>query len=202
MKEFLQRNFVAVLGVALPLLLIAVVLAVHGISRWQADAPQHPVLYVAFSEHDGQYRFKFPIGAQGRLMIRYQVPESRQPASPSTQAETATLALYDVRAESLSSFVVHAPESLPEAGESTNLDVPGALAELYFRPGAIAPDGYRFEQSGYRSGGLFRELFGGGGRVRDNRLIKDGVAFQVPELDGRRYANNQELIGWVIDEPQ
>ena len=202
MKEFLQRNFVAVLGVALPLLLIAVVLTVHGISRWQADAPQHAVLYVAFSEHDGQYRFKFPIDAQGRLMIRYQVPESWQPVSRSTQAETATLALYDVRAESLSSVVVHAPENLPEAGKSTTLDVPGAFAELYFHPGAIAPDGYRFEQSGYRSGGLFRELFGGGGRVRDNRLIKDGVAFQLPQLDGPHHVSNQQVIGWVVDEPQ
>lgn len=202
MKELLQRNLIAVLGVALPLMLIAVVLAVHGLSRWQADAPEHPVLYVAFSEYSGQFRFKFPIDARGRLTIRYLVPESWKPASPGPQAETATLALFDACSDSLSTFVVHAPEPLPQPGAFSNLEVPAALAELYFRSGAIAPDGYRFERGGYRSGGLFRELFGGGGRVRDNRLIKDGVAFQLPQLDGPRHANNQEIIGWVVDEPQ
>jgi len=199
MKAFVRRNFAAVLGVALPLLLIAVVLTVHGVSRWRAEAPAHPVLYVAFSESSGQYRFKFPIDARGRLALRYRMPKAGDAVVAKAASETATLALYDAHAEALSTFVVAAPEPLPGPGEAVALAVPDALAELRFRAGAIAPDGYRFEVGGWRSGGLFRELFGAGGRDRGNRLARDGIAYPVPELDGRRYANSTQVIGWVVD---
>lgn len=196
MKDFLRRNLVLVLGVSLPLLLIAALLLVHGISRMTATRPAYPVLYVVFDDYFGQHFYDFEIGDAGRLEIGFTSKEEN--ASTLGRRSDATMVLFDARVDTLDTFRLEAPEDAPD-GQRIELAVPAALSALTFSDQRLAPDGYRLELSNYRGGGLLREIFGGGGRSRHNRLVKDGVSFAVPDVSGTA-TYHEAFVGWVVDE--
>ena len=198
MKDFLKRNFVLVLGVSLPLMLIAALLLVQGISRLAATSPAHPVLYVSFDTYSGQYFFDVDIDRTGRLEIGFKLPEDT-PGPTARQTADATLAMFDARSDSLKTFRIEAPDDPPQ-GQRIELAVPEALAGLTFSDERTAPDGYRLELSAYRGGGLLREIFGTGGRSRHHRLVNNGVSFRVPDIDGSTYAYHDAFVGWVVDD--
>lgn len=197
MKDFLKRNFVLVLGVSLPVLLVGVLLLLHGISRMTAAKPAYPVLYVSFDAYSGQTYYDFDVDDAGRLEIGFRRPDKPAGASNYRPVE-ATLVLFDAGSGTLNSFGVEAPED-PSPGQRVALDVPDGLSTLTFSDRAVAPDGYRLELSSYRGGGLLREIFGTGGRSRHHRLVNDGVSFRVPDVGTRDYAYHDAFIGWVID---
>lgn len=198
MKDFLKRNFVLVLGVSLPLLLIAALLLVHGISRLAATAPVYPVLYVSFEDYYGQHFYDFDVDDAGRLEIGFTLPDENVAATRYRPAD-ATLALFDARSGTLDTFRLEAPDDPPE-GQRVELVVPAPLAQLTFSDRNLAPDGYRLELSSYRGGGLLREIFGTGGQSRHHRLAKDGVSFRVPEIGGRSHAYQDAFVAWLVDE--
>lgn len=198
MKEFLKRNFVLVLGVSLPLLLVAALLLVHGFSRLAATRPAYPVLYVSFEDYYGQHSYDFGIDDAGRLEIGFRRPKDDGAATRYRVAD-ASLVLFDAGSETLEIFRLEAPDD-PPAGQRVAIDVPEALAESTFSDRNIAPDGYRLELSSYRGGGLLRELFGTGGRSRHHRLVKDGVSFRVPDPGGGTYAHHDAFIAWLVNE--
>jgi len=195
MKGFLKRNFVLILGISLPLLLIAVLLLVHGISRLVASKPAYPVLYVSFENYGGQQFYDFDIDDAGHLAIGFMRPE----ANPAIrrQPPDAILALFDARSDTLETFSVQAPDDPPN-GVRIDLPIPAKLSELTFSGRSMAPDGYRLELSAYRSRGLLREIFGTGGRSRHHRLVNDGVSFRVPDIVNSSYSRQNTFVGWVV----
>lgn len=198
MNDFVKRNLVAIVGVSLPLLLIAFVLAFHAIARMTTEKPAHPVLYAAFEDGYGPAYFDFDIARDGRLEIAFVTPEHSVPAAGRRRGD-ATLALFDPRSDKLSTFAVPAPEN-PPPGRRIELDVPEALAARTFSAARTAPDGYRFEPQGRRRGGLLREFFGGSGGSRHHRLVRDGVSFRVPGVDATNGAWREVFVGWAVDD--
>jgi len=197
-KAFLKRNFVMVLGVSLPLLLIAVLLLVQGISRMTAARPAFPVFFVSYETYFDQHFYAFDIGDDGRLDVAFSRP-ANDAGDTFNRPGDAILVLYDARSESLDTFRLKAPED-SVAGSRVELALPQAVSALAFSDQRIAPDGYRLELSGYRGGGLLRELFGGGRKSRDYRLVRDGVSFNVPDIAGSGFGQNAAFIGWVVDD--
>ncbi|MBL37969.1 MAG: hypothetical protein CMP07_06130 [Xanthomonadales bacterium] len=197
MKNFLRRNFVLVLGISLPMLLIAALLLVHGISRLTATRPAYPVLYVSFENYFGPHFYDFDIDESGRLEIGFTLAEDADAAS-NRQPSDATLALFDARSDTLETFTLQAPGDAPR-GRRVEVDPPEALAGLTFSDSTTAPDGYRLELAAYRGGGLLREIFGSGGRSRHHRLVDNGVSFRVPDIGGSTYAYHDAFVGWVIE---
>lgn len=195
--DFLKRNFVLVLGVSLPLMLIASLLLLHQITRMTATKPAYPVLYVSFDSYFGQHFYDFDIDETGRLGIGFRRPEENVAATHRQPAD-ATLALFDARSDTLATFRLDAPDDTPP-GQRVEIDVPEALAGRRFSDRHTAPDGYRLEFSGYRGGGLLRELFGTGGQSRHHRLASNGVSFRVPDVDNGSHAYHDAFVGWVVD---
>ena len=89
MKNFLRRNFVLVLGISLPMLLIAALLLVHGISRLTATRPAYPVLYVSFENYFGPHFYDFDIDESGRLEIGFTLAEDADAASNRQPSDAA-----------------------------------------------------------------------------------------------------------------
>lgn len=200
MNEFLKRNFVLVLGVSLPVLLIAVLLLIHGISRLAATRPAYPVLYVTFDTWFGHQFYDFGIDEAGRLEIGFLLPESVD-AATGRQPADATLALFNARSDELRTFKLAAPE-YPPKGQRVGVVVPEPLSTLTFSDQVTAPDGYRLELSTYRGGGLLREIFGTGGRSRHHRLVDNGVSFRVPDVGSSGYAYNGAFVGWAVEDDE
>lgn len=200
MKNFLKRNFVLVLGVSLPVLLIAALLLLHGMSRLTATPPAYPVLYVSYETYFGGQFYDFDVDDAGRLQIGFEFPQGN-PDATRRQSADATLALFDANSDSLSTFRLEAPDDPPQE-KRIELAVPEALSALSFSERVRAPDGYRLELSTYRGGGLLREIFGTGGRSRHHRLVKDGVSFRVPDVADRSYGIHDAFVGWVVGEDE
>jgi hypothetical protein len=200
MKGFLKRNFVLVLGVSLPMLLIAALLTVHGISRLTATKPAYPVLYVSYDTYSGQQFFDFDIDEAGRLEIGFLLPEENV-AATRRQSADATLAVFNARSDALRTFRIEAPDDPPQ-GQRVELAVPEALSALTFSAQGTAPDGYRLVLSSYRGGGLLREIFGTGGRTRHHRLVNNGDSFRVPDTGISSYAYHDAFVGWVVENDE
>lgn len=197
MKDFVKRNFVLILGVSLPVVLIATLWLVHGISRLAASKPAYPVLYVSFDNYYGQQFFEFDIDQAGRLKIGFRLPEGNMAATRRQPAD-ATLALYDARSGALDTFRLDAPDDPPK-GKRVEIAVPARLSALTFSDQPAAPDGYRLVLSDYRGGGLLREIFGAGGRSRHHRLVDNGVSFRVPDIGNATHAYQDAFIGWLVE---
>lgn len=196
MKEIIRKNFVLVLGVSLPVLLVGAVLAFHTLSRMTEDPPAHAVLYVFFESYVGINSYHFDIGSDGRLKIGFTQPKAAD--SQWLKDANATLVLFDARTETLNTFDLEAPKSaLP--GQRMALETPDALSALRFNDNVRAPDGYQLELSGYRGGGLLRALFGGADWSRHHRLVKNNVSFRVPGVGSNNYGYHGRFIGWALD---
>lgn len=194
MKRFIRENAALVLGVSLPLLLVAGLLAIHGIARLTGEPPAYPVAYASFAHYAGQHQWSFDIAEDGRLRIEYLRTDHRA-SSPLSDDGRVTIAVFDAASDHLRTFDVGAPEDPPD-GERVVVSLPPALQGVRFDGSTTAPDGYRFERGGRRGGGLFAEIFGTGTR-HDHRLVDGGVPYAVPEIGSTTIYDR--FIGWVVD---
>ena len=194
MKDWLKRNAVLALGIALPLLLIALLLLINGIARWSRVPPSHPVVYASFDHYSPDLYFDFRVDPEGRLEVRARNPQ-RSPNGRSTPAR-ANIAVFDAASGRHDIYALATPAGLAE-GEEAPIDLPPELTSLRLSGSSLSPEGYRFESNYGGSGGLFPSLFGYD-RRHDTRLVKDSTVFDVPEIEG--HYGTKRFIGWVIDE--
>ncbi|HSG89180.1 MAG TPA: hypothetical protein VLA56_08205, partial [Pseudomonadales bacterium] len=75
MRDFLRRHLFIVLGVSLPLALIALVLAVQGVQRWGVESPATPVLYVYQAEYYQWQHVDLEV-VDGSLTAGYRRPDN------------------------------------------------------------------------------------------------------------------------------
>lgn len=186
---FLKRNFVVVLGVALPSALVLFLVIVRGMSISSVPDPRHDLLFTTGSYGDSQLEFSVE---GGRLKVRY-LPPAEGRARPAVASRPE---LYYLDVDRLTARKIPIELPLDEKGELVDrvqvLDVP-MLANLELDPSSLAPDGYRFEYSSF-NGGLLTDLWGGRGRY-GYVLQKDGRRIKVPDA---AYRYDVRLVGWVV----
>lgn len=194
MGAFLRRNLFIVLGVSLPLALIALVLIVQAVHRWGAVPPATPVLYV----HSADWVVREHLQAEvvdGRLRLELRVPE-RATYIDQFRNATLELAVHDPRAGTTRVHPIDV--AIPDgASAPVRLAVPAELFELELDPSPVSPDGARLIVDRRSGGGLFGELFRFGGRAAEYRLVVDGVGFDVPGQP-LPYGRWPGFIAWVV----
>lgn len=193
MKSFLKENFVLVLGISLPMLLVIGVMALQSVTRAVTEPPQYSVLFTHGANHYSKESYDFEIDDEGRLEIAFSVDEDMDQRYKKSKLEME-LFLYDPKTLETVKYKLEAPEDY-EDGETISINVPEELSDLRFSDKETSPDGYIFDRrTRNSSGGLFTEMFGYR-RYRNNMaLIKGGYAHDIP--DAPSYYNTQ-FIGWV-----
>jgi hypothetical protein len=187
---FLKRNFVVVIGVALPTLLVLFLAVVRGAQISSVPDPRYDLVFA--SNTYGSPQLEFSVEA-GKLKVRYLPP----PEDQMRQAVRVVPELFYLDVGRLA--VRKIPVELPVdaggqlAGQVQALDVP-QLADLELDPSSIAPDGYRFEYAS-SSGGLLTGIWGGNGDRYRHVLKKDGRRIKVPDTVHRYDAR---VVGWVV----
>lgn len=187
----LKNNAVAVIGVALPLLLVLALVLLRALPAAQVPDPRHDLVLASGIDRGSQLDVEV---REGRLYVRYRpVPPGQE--NYFAHGQPPELYYLDVDRMSLQRI----PLELPVADDgrlsdqAQTLDVP-LLAEVRLDPASVAPDGYRFEYDSGSGGGLLTGLWGGGYRYR-HVLAKDGRRIKVPETADRY---NTRLVGWVV----
>lgn len=193
MKSFLKENFVLVLGISLPMLLVIGVMALQGITKATTVAPQYSVVFSHGGSYASNQSFDIEIEDDGQLTISFEVDDSLNESHLRSELEM-TLYLYDPKDGSVSKFKLEEPDDY-EKDREYSIQVPAALAELRFDDSETSPDGYSFERkTRHSSGGFFTEIFGYHRYRNDMALVKNGYIHDIPEAPS--YYNTQ-FIGWV-----
>lgn len=197
MGEFLRRNLFIVVGVSLPLALIALILAVQAAHRAGVQPPETPVLY--FYRASLYLRQHLEVGIEeGELRMVFRQPAS-DPAARQLAAQPFELAIHDPS----KNRTQHHQIELPAFVDSTEaqriaVPIPDSLAQLRLAATPVSPDGFRFESRSRSRGGLLSGLFGyRRGYGMDYELVRDGIGFDVPGQGG--YGLHDAFIGWVIE---
>ncbi|NND64597.1 MAG: hypothetical protein HKM24_01415, partial [Gammaproteobacteria bacterium] len=160
-KEFFQENFVIIIGVSLPLLLVLFFVVARGLPDMRVPAPQYDLVFAKNYYHGGSNnRLGFSVDG-GKLKVRY-FPEKRNPNGYVTNQTVPELFYFDIDKKSVREINIELPvdkdSQLSEAVQY--IDVP-AVANLKLEPGDTAPDGYQFTYKSRNRGGLFGELMVG-----------------------------------------
>jgi len=197
-RKFLKDNFVLIVGLTLPVVLMAGFLALSALPRSLSDPPRHDLIFAVpdYSVPPGRLsvavRF---IVEDGVLTAQY----TRVAQEPGGYYGGGWKKLY--RYEAGWQTVRELPFPIPDdvaSIASVREDVVAATKDLKLDTSARAPDGYELEDRTNR-GGLLTDIFWRRS-ASEPRLRKGASSVPLRTGDGRTafYAGNIEFIGWVV----
>lgn len=194
-ESFLKRHGFAIAGIALPLIVVLVFVAVRAVPRFLVEDPAYDLLFSTASSYSNQPgNLACDVAAiDGRVRVRW--VRAEQPVyGPTLRVQRLTPATGDLAELTLPE---PAPGELGVVGEHADYFLPG-LDDVRIESDPRAPDGYRFE-SRYRGGsGLFGEIFGGSSYGPVATIEKNGRVIVLPEVGENAYYGSAVFLGWVV----
>jgi len=192
MKRFLKENIALALGIALPLLLMAVFFIAGKAATVSVDDPRYDAIFVTnYYENLNDPNQPWKIGVDdGKLAILFR-PLPNTPHPPYYNKPQ----IYRFNHDTLRAELIDINFDNVVDGKVSDPDI-DALNAKKLNPGPESPDGYRFEYH-YRSsgGGVAGELFGFG-RYRDSTYaMKKGPRAIMIEAPQPYY--QAKLLAWV-----
>ena len=189
MKNFIKENLVLVIGLALPVLLIALFFVATVIPKSMGKPPQYEMLFTT-TKYDYQNKPEYVIDFN--VKNQQLMANSKKNDEKNYNNATKILMAYDGKTETVREIRIDASK-LTEGNEvlleeTKNLSVDTAV---------ISPDGYTLEGPNYGGNGLVGGLFGGGYRNTGYRLKKGGVGYKVPNMQPDYYYSQLQFIGWI-----
>ena len=201
MKKFIRDNPTIAFGLGLPLLLVAVFLAISGIPALLVAPPQYDVLYAT--------NYNFYNNAQNAIQVAVVGERVQVSYVGNTQPyQTPRLWRFSPKVGAVREIALPLPPGLaPNSGRPveaektpsvTPINVP-ELTELKVDSSSLAPDGYAFRSGadGY-SGNVFDGLLFASRYRIQGELIKDGRSIRLPNTEGAYYGNTVRFVGWVL----
>lgn len=199
MTKFLKDNFVLVVGLTLPILLMIGFIVFSTLPRSLSNPPQHDLI---FAVPDYSASTNLPVNVMlivkdGELKAQY----TRVAQAPNGgYYSTGWKKLY--RYQAGPQTVRELPFGIPQDVASiapTREDVVDATKDLKLDTTLRSPDGYELEYGSSRGRGLLTDIFGGSSSY-EPRLRKGASSVRLRTGDGRTafYSGNVEFIGWVV----
>ena len=200
LKNFIKENIVLVMGLILPVLLVATFFIAVVLPKSMAVPPQYKMLFtttrydyqnpppynVDFFVKDGMLKAHVSKNVRKDGQNRYDNYNWKKLMSYDGKDQSVREMPYD---PSKSSNVVDGSEVVFD--EFKNIKVDSSTK---------APDGYKFNDSRYRSGGMPMGIFYGG-HNSSSRVTKGAVSFKIPNNRGNRYySHNIQFVGWVLQK--
>jgi hypothetical protein len=194
--KFVKDNLVLVVGLTLPVLLMAGFLLASALPGRMADPPRHDLLF-STSEYPNP-----PIPITVRLVVKDQVLTAQYtrlpvPAGGYPNGTWKKLYRYQASSGTVRELSFGFPADM-DSVTGTREEVVEAAKGLRLDTTRQAPDGYELAFGDRRGGGLLLEIFGGS-RDYEPRLRKGGRSVAIPPLDGQPPFgyNGIEFVGWV-----
>ena len=197
LKNFIKENFVLVVGLTLPVLLIVLFFVASVLPKSMAVPPQYEMLFTT-TRYDYQnqppYNVDFFV-RDGILKARV----AKNKAQPGQTYNTKKLMAYDGKTQSVHE-ISYDTSKIGEVPDGSEI-IFDEFKNLKMDSSNKAPDGYAFDNSGYGSGGMVTELFAGGYNRNSARVTKGAVSFKIPNSDnGNYYYYDVQFLGWVLQK--
>ena len=191
--KFVKDNLVLVVGLTVPVLLMAGFLAVSALPDRLSDPPQYDLV---FSTNDYPST-PVPINVRlvvkdGELVAQY----IRPPGQQGSYAVWKKLFLYEASSRRVRQLTFGFPSDMA-AIEGTREESVASAIGLVLDTTLQSPDGYELAFGDRRGGGLLLELFGGS-RGYEPRLRKGSRSVPIAPGGGASFDyGGVEFVGWV-----
>jgi hypothetical protein len=189
--KFVKDNLVLVVGLTLPLLLMAGFLAVSALPDALSDSPKYDLV---FSTPD--YSASVPVTV--RLLVKNGVLVAQYTKPPGQAGSGVWKKIYVFEASSrrVRQLAFGFPTDM-DAIDGTREEPVASAAGLRLDTTLQSPDGYELTFGDRRGGGLLLDLFGGGRRY-EPRLRKGSKSVVLaPAVSEVFDYGNVEFVGWV-----
>ncbi|MFH1159022.1 MAG: hypothetical protein V1721_09140 [Pseudomonadota bacterium] len=199
LKNFIKENIVLAIGLALPVLLVVMFFVAAVLPKSMAIPPQYEMLFTTTSyDHQNPPPYNVDFFVKDGMLKARVSRNVRQCAPNCVQSYNwRKLKVYDGKNQSVRE-ISYDLSNLGEAANGSEV-VFDAFKNIKIDSSTKAPDGYEFNNPGYRSGGLAMDIFGGGHRNNISRVTKGAVSFKIPNNDGSRYYSGDILfVGWIV----
>jgi len=189
MNRWLKQNIVLVIGMSLPLLLIALFFLATVLPKSLSTPPQYPLLFTV-SKYEGSHKPELLLSFNVKnkvLMVTAKKNDDKN------NYNFTKLIAYDAKTETVREITVDTNQL--KLGVETPVN---ASKTMLIDTTTLSPDGYALEGPSYSGGGLVGGLFGGGYNNNGFRLKKGAVAYKVPNQQRDYYYNQLQFVGWII----
>jgi hypothetical protein len=193
MKEFIRKNLMIVVSIALPLLVILFFALASIIPGIFATPPEYDLL---LSLHDratpkaSQLKYDFVI-RNGRLKVELSKKDANH------YEGNPRLFLYQHESGETKEISLQIPQDPGDLTESKEIPVP-EFADNKISDTLRAPDGYEFRGRS-SGGGVMTELFGGRRNRTDVTIANGGAIIRVRLPTSDYWYNNVRFVGWVVE---
>lgn len=198
-KNFFKENFVLIVGLTLPVLLMIGFMVASSLPQTLADPPQYDLVFSVNDYRGGSG--SIPVTVQfvvkdGVLKAQYTkvLPHPHGYYSNNWKK----LYLFDAKTQKVRELTFGLPSDM-EKIEGMREETVEATKDLRLDTTLKSPDGYELSYDGYSRSGLVTEVFWGGGRSNEVRIRKGSTSLPLSAVDNRSYFyhGNVEFIGWV-----
>jgi hypothetical protein len=193
MKEFLRKNLMIVVSVALPLLVVIFFALASVLPGLYSTPPAHDLLLALHGRGTAKTS---PVRIS--LMIKNEhLSAVVVKSEKSTYDNNPRLFRYHHLTGEVREIGIPLPEDIVDLEEGSEILIPG-LENTRISGAIRAPDGYEY-RGRRRGGGFMTELFGGSRNRTDVSIAKNGAIVRVRLPSSDYWYNDVRLIGWVIE---
>jgi hypothetical protein len=195
--RFIKENFVLVVGLALPVLLMIAFMLFASLPQQLSDPPRYDLVF-STSDYTSA-RSNLPVSVNfivrdGRLQAQYVAYNP----SGSFGNGWRKLYIYEANTQKVRQLTFGYPQDMDKI-TGTREDLVEAAQDLTLDTTLEAPDGYQLSYDGYSRSGLFNDLFWGGGYSNEPRLRKGASSVRLAPDDSNTYFyyGDVQFLGWV-----
>jgi hypothetical protein len=197
LKELVKANLVLVVGLALPIVLMAGFLVASGLPQRLADPPKYSLVFAVTDYSQGTSGIPVSV----RLVVQDGVLKAQYtklPPQPTGYANNVwkKLYLYDTATQKVRELSFGFPSNM-DAIEGTVVETVDATRTMRLDTTLQSPDGYELSRDNGSRSGLINEIFWGGGYSNDYRLRKGSSSIRLPLPSGNASYVSVEFVGWA-----
>ena len=201
MTKFLKDNFVLVVGLTLPILLMIGFIVFSTLPRSLSDPPQHDLIFATpdYSAPNATPPLNVMlIVKDGVLKAQYTRVLQAPNGGYYNPAGWKKLYRYQAGPQTVRELPFGIPQDVASITQMRE-DTVDATKDLKLDPTVRAPDGYEIEDEVTRGRGLLTDIFWSSSSY-EPRLRKGASSVRLRTGDGRVsfYSRNIEFIGWVV----
>lgn len=196
-KNFVKDNFVLIVGLTLPLLLMVSFMIFATLPQKLSDPPTYDLVFSIADYNTGNSNLPISVNFvvhEGKLKAQYIAYNP-----PGNYGNSwRRLYIYEAKTQKVRQLAFGYPDDMDKI-EGTREDLVEATKDLTLDTTLEAPDGYQLSYAGYSRSGLFNDLFWGGGNASEPRLRKgvSSVKLMPDDSNTSFYYGDMQFIGWV-----
>jgi hypothetical protein len=200
LTKFLKDNFVLVVGLTLPILLMIGFIVFSTLPRSLSNPPQHDLIFATpdYSEGNANRPFSVMLVVRDGLLKAQYTRVLPAPNGGYYNSGWKKLYRYQAGPQTVRELPFGIPQDIASI-EQMREDTVDATKDLKLDTTLRAPDGYELEYDVNRGRGLLTDIFWSSSSY-EPRLRKGTSSVRLRTGDGRTsfYAGNVEFIGWVV----